>query len=207
LLNPNKFHGLYVNSADGCWNWTGAIHNKGYGRYGHASHRILAHRWSWLIHRGEIPVKLCVLHRCDNPRCVNPEHLFLGTPTENNQDRSRKGRSAKGERSGKAKLTELQVMEIINAPWELRIRKKLAYKFNVSIHTISGLRSKQKNWKHVYELRAKNDQARWDAGRDCGGAEKGRDYRLRDRTALRSSDLLPSPEALADPGVQTGQKT
>jgi hypothetical protein len=61
--------------------------------------------------------------------------------------------------------------------------------------------------KDICELRAKNDQARWDAGRDCGGSEKGRDYRLRDRTAMRSADLLPSPEALADLGVQTGQKT
>ena len=84
-------------SGDGCWLWTGAIDHKGYGRIGMgAPSRFVmrAHRATWELTFGPIPEGLCVLHKCDNPPCVRPSHLFLGTISDNSQDMAAKGRSA-----------------------------------------------------------------------------------------------------------------
>ncbi len=75
-----------------CWTWIGSRNTQGYGNFFFGARVDKAHRAAWMLFRGEIPADLCVLHRCDNPRCVNPEHLFLGTKDDNNQDKMRKGR-------------------------------------------------------------------------------------------------------------------
>lgn len=90
-----------------CWAWTGRS-ERGYGRLAH--HR--AHRLSFLIHGGTLISGDCVLHSCDNPICVNPRHLWKGTRVDNNADRVAKQRSARGERSGRAKLTRPAVEDI-----------------------------------------------------------------------------------------------
>lgn len=85
-----------------CWEWTGRLDDKGYGRtrYGGRNNHIGTHRLAWLLENGD-PGSLCVLHRCDNPRCCRVYgHLFLGTKADNNADRSAKGRSATGSRNG-----------------------------------------------------------------------------------------------------------
>lgn len=95
--------------ADDCWPWTGSLNNKGYGQIYTKSRGMLAHRVSWQLNRGPIPVGLFVLHRCDNPRCVNPDHLFTGTGIDNQQDSVRKGRHKAGHNR---KLSGAQVKEI-----------------------------------------------------------------------------------------------
>lgn len=102
-----------IASENECWNWTGGL-TDGYGIFSTRERNVLAHRLSWELAFGKIPEGLCILHECDNPRCVNPSHLFLGTREDNNRDRSSKGRdgSAKGERNNGAKITAKQVKTI-----------------------------------------------------------------------------------------------
>jgi len=110
----------YVNKTDTCWLWTGCTRNFGYGvinlggKHGKAER---AHRLSWILHNGPIPEKMFVCHHCDNPLCVRPDHLFLGTPAANNHDMAMKGRydkvkRPKGERHGRSKLTDADVLSI-----------------------------------------------------------------------------------------------
>ncbi len=101
-------------SPGACWSWHGAHTRYGYGLINMHHRTIQAHRASWMLHHGPIPDGLCVLHKCDNPRCTNPGHLFLGTQLENIADRERKGRNVvpKGESSGNHKLTESDVIDI-----------------------------------------------------------------------------------------------
>lgn len=80
--------------ASGCWLWTGAHNEEGYGTFALDGYKVLrAHRVSWILHRGPIPNGLCVCHHCDTPACVNPGHLFLGTKRDNARDRDAKGRA------------------------------------------------------------------------------------------------------------------
>jgi hypothetical protein len=109
-----RFHKKYERVPfSGCWLWTGSTVRDGYGtlmlRCAPNQKACQAHRASWLIHRGEIPVGLKVLHRCDVPACVNPEHLFLGSQRDNMLDMNAKGRRGKLPRR---KLTESAVAEI-----------------------------------------------------------------------------------------------
>lgn len=104
-----------VNKTDSCWLWTS---NKGYGRFWNGSKLVGAHRFSYEYHNGKIPEGMYVCHSCDNPSCVNPEHLFLGTQKENMLDKIEKGRVGstslryRGENAYGAKLTNAQAMEI-----------------------------------------------------------------------------------------------
>lgn len=89
-----------VTRQDGCWEWQGHRQRSGYGGLTVGNKHRLAHRVAWEVTYGPIPDGLCVLHRCDNPPCCNPAHLWLGTKAQNNADRAVKGRSAIGDRSG-----------------------------------------------------------------------------------------------------------
>ncbi len=81
-----------VSIGDSCWEWTGAKESAGYGRIKNAGRTMSAHRVSWELHNGPIPAGMLVCHRCDNPPCVRPSHLFLGTQADNAIDRERKSR-------------------------------------------------------------------------------------------------------------------
>lgn len=130
-----------------CWLWTASTSTSGYGHIGVAGRLRQAHRFSWELHRGVIPAKMYILHRCDTPACVNPAHLFMGTHAENMADRNRKGRAAhnRGEQHGCAKLTEAQVLAIRDST---QTQKTLAAKYGVSISTIS-LILKRDVWTHL----------------------------------------------------------
>lgn len=80
--------------GDGCWKWTGATDSDGYGKVRRAGAFVRAHRFAWIVTHGDIPAGLMVCHRCDNPPCVRPDHLFLGTAGDNSRDAESKGRLA-----------------------------------------------------------------------------------------------------------------
>lgn len=151
----------YQINKDGCWIWKGAL-SKGYG---HSSllkplGEIMAHRVAYILYRGSIPKGLFVLHSCDIRACINPDHLFLGTQKDNQQDAVSKGRNSRGMINGNSVFTDEQVMEIrekynlgkklygnrkgVN-PYTLT---KLAREYSVVVSTIHTI-VVGKNWKHV----------------------------------------------------------
>ena len=103
-----------VEKTDGCWLWTGVVDKKGYGLFmrtrPNPSRRVFAHRFAYYLTYGSVSSEFHVCHRCDNPRCVNPAHLFVGTAMDNHEDSKRKGRQAQGERCPQARFTESQVI-------------------------------------------------------------------------------------------------
>ena len=98
-----------VRVEDGCWEWTASRHYKGYGWFRVGDRMEKAHRVSYLLHHGPIPEGMSVLHKCDNPACVRPDHIFLGTQQENIADMVRKGRVSRGPGST---LTDADVLAI-----------------------------------------------------------------------------------------------
>jgi hypothetical protein len=105
---------LKVDMSGDCWEWIAARDSSGYGHIFWHGGVSSSHRISWEMANGPIPKDMCVLHKCDNRRCVNPEHLFIGTRADNNRDRDNKGRTVilRGENHGYAKLSDRQVLEI-----------------------------------------------------------------------------------------------
>ena len=138
-----------IRKTRGCWQWVGLTDEDGYGRIGVKRTMLGAHRVSWEFHRGAIPEGLCVLHTCDNPACMNPDHLFLGTNQENTHDRYLKGRSAAGENNGNAKLSRQEVRDIRKLSSTGRCtRKELASRFNVTSKMI-GYIVRRQNWRDL----------------------------------------------------------
>lgn len=125
-----------VKKLDSCWEWQGSTNVHGYGTLRYKKKHSLAHRVSYRIHKGDIPDGLHVCHRCDNPLCVNPDHLFLGTHQDNMDDMALKGRKH-------TKLTASDVVEIRKSDLS---DKELSVKFDVSERTIRYAKDKTK-WK------------------------------------------------------------
>lgn len=127
----------------GCWVWMGNL-RKGYGRIcGVQDRNVLAHRLSWKLFKGD-PGHLMVLHKCDVPACVNPDHLFLGTRADNVYDCVAKGRAANGEKNGQCFLTPDIVRRIRAAGKEDITHREIAARFGISrVHVtniLSGVR-------------------------------------------------------------------
>jgi hypothetical protein len=122
----------------GCWVWLGRKYPNTYGRIGYMGSEICAHRLSWILHKGPIPYGLWVLHKCDNPQCVNPDHLFLGTHRDNEDDKVRKGRQMHAEGHYAAKLS-LEQVDYIRC--SLKSGVEMARKFGVSTSLVSMIRS------------------------------------------------------------------
>ena len=135
-----------------CWNWK-TTRSDGYGHIrAENNKKILAHRLSWVMHNGDIPDKLCVLHKCDNPSCVNPSHLFLGTHADNMADMATKKRgkshSLVGSKLWTSKLTESQVLWIRMWSGIKYSQQSIADAYGISQATISKI-ILRKTWKHV----------------------------------------------------------
>lgn len=139
-----------IDSTTGCWQWTASCAGKGYGQMKLPKQRRqeYAHRISYQIHYGEIPVGKYVCHTCDNPKCVNPGHLFIGTSADNHEDMKSKGRHLFGERNSVAKVTEKDVLEIkemlnMNIP-----QTRIAKAYGISQIEVSRINTGQR-WSHV----------------------------------------------------------
>lgn len=164
-----------VNVTDGCWEWTGPRYKAGgYGRLRLAGRQVRAHRVAWELLHGPVPDGLNVCHHCDNPPCVRPDHLFLGTDKDNADDRDAKGRTGvrrgwqpghrratgdahwtrrrpellrRGEMTGRSALTADQVREI-RARYRPRMASALGREYGVSHVAILAIVNR-KTWTHI----------------------------------------------------------
>lgn len=167
------FESIDKNAPNGCWVWTGALNHCGYGRISICRKGYFAHRVSYELFRGPIPEGMYVCHHCDNPACVNPDHLFAGTQEDNLHDAATKGRLctekrrasyrygndswpathpnriARGERTNTAKLTKDQVIDI-RRRYALKetSQRALAREYNVTQSSIWHI-VRRLSWTHI----------------------------------------------------------
>lgn len=129
----------------GCWIWLLTLNHDGYGVASKHTKNVRAHRLSWELHNGPIPIGMLVCHTCDIRCCVNPDHLFIGTPARNSQDMVNRGRSDVGERHHDAKLTDKDVVAIRA---DKRYGRIVAQDYGVCKSTIDQIRAGE-TWRHV----------------------------------------------------------
>lgn len=144
-LLPGKHY--VVDDATGCWAWQGAT-SAGYGHIRRRPKLWTAHAYSYTLHKGPIPKGWVVCHRCDNRICINPAHLFAGTHADNSADMRAKGRSGRGERNGRAKLTEGIVRRILNDHRRGATNTEIQNRFGISSAQASRIVNR-KTWKHL----------------------------------------------------------
>ena len=162
-----------ISKTDGCWLWVGALNSKGYGNFWWDGRYQAAHRVSFVLAKGEIPPKIRVLHHCDTPACVRPDHLFLGTQLDNIRDMWAKGRSAhqtvphlmvhhgdrngsrtkperlwRGEKNANSKLREADVRAIRSLHDGGKTYREIAAQYGVSFPLI-GYICRRDIWRHV----------------------------------------------------------
>lgn len=129
-----------------CWEWAAGRNKDGYGYFDLKGSPLRAHRVSWEINFGAVPPGMIVCHRCDNPPCVNPKHLFLGTQLDNMRDRANKKRTnTAGERNGAAKLTRQLIDEILSLKGSGVNQQYVANKYTLSQSAVSRIWS-GKRW-------------------------------------------------------------
>ena len=139
-----------VNKSQDCWVWTGCKQSQGYGQIRVKRKALLTHRLSWELANGRLPADIMVLHKCDNPACVRPDHLFLGSMQDNVNDMMAKGRNGNGVQYGEdhhaAKLTveRVKLIRSMNNP----DIQKLSIQFNVTPQTIYAVVNR-KTWRGI----------------------------------------------------------
>lgn len=150
-LEDALFSNVEKGNVDDCWVWQGTQRGNGYGCVKYKGKILEAHRLSYEIHNGSIPDGLLVCHKCDNRPCVNPNHLFLGDHDDNHKDAKSKDRHTRGERQGRNKLRDADVIEIRRA-YRTRVRGEtipmLAAQYGVCKRTIVSV-ARGKAWKHI----------------------------------------------------------
>jgi hypothetical protein len=137
----NSFYKKII-KKEGCWDWSVGRTGSGYGVIYLGRNQKLIHRVSWLIHHGEIPKELWVLHKCDNPICSNPDHLYLGTPQQNTNDKIARGRLnlKYGEDRSHSKLKNYQAKEIKEKLLKGIHEKELSKEYSVHVNTIRDIK-------------------------------------------------------------------
>lgn len=144
-----KHYEKYVIKQDGCWDWKGIIEWTGYAKLG-IRPPIKAHRASWLIHKGKIPKGLLILHTCDNRKCTNPNHLWLGTHSDNTQDMIKKGRinRPKGSELKASKINEEDAKNIKILLKNGLTCSEIGRQYKVSRKIIFRIKNGE-TWKHI----------------------------------------------------------
>jgi hypothetical protein len=141
----DRFFEKTERNTNGCLEWNSWLLPNGYGQFHKSGKTVLAHRVAWEIQNGEVPADMFILHKCDNRKCVDHTHLFLGTFNENMADMVSKDRHARGTRNGHAKLTDAQVLEIRAA---VGTHKSIGQKYAVTQGLVSMIRS-GRIWRHI----------------------------------------------------------
>lgn len=143
---------LRVDKTGECWEWIGCRNQsrRGYGFIGVNGKLYQAHRVAYFLHSQVDPLQFLVCHKCDNTRCVNPNHLFLGTPADNMADRDKKqrGKFPVGERNGQSKLTEDDVVDIRKQYESGRTQKAIGLQYGVD-HSTIGRITRRVDWSHI----------------------------------------------------------
>ena len=136
-----------------CWEWQRPKNIGGYGNFDLRGKAFMSHRVAFFMENGIDPKDLCVCHKCDNPACVNPNHLFLGTDKDNVHDMLKKGRFAlrRGEESSNAKLKDFQVREILEKHKNGQSIPSLYKEYNVSYNIVYSILRRRTAWKHLSE--------------------------------------------------------
>lgn len=139
-----------IKNENACWGWKGPLYPNGYAQAVFMQRALNASRASWFIHHGLIKNNEWVLHKCDNPPCTNPDHLFLGTCKDNVQDMIRKGRKVvrKGSKVHFARINEEKAKEIKQLLKDKFTLKYISEKFGIHISAVSAIKN-NRTWKHV----------------------------------------------------------
>lgn len=146
ISEAQRFMNKVSKQDSGCWLWLAYKMNSGYGNFRMPTRHELAHRASHRLFKGPLVAGLEILHACDNPSCVNPDHLSQGTRTDNAQDAKRKGRNARGSGHGRSKLTEAQVKEIRAST---KFQRAIAKDYGVTQAHVSSILL-GKSWNHTF---------------------------------------------------------
>jgi hypothetical protein len=139
-----------IDKTDGCWLWKGGKVSSGYGRFKYFGESFSAHRLSWVLFRGSIPNGKFILHKCNNPICVNPDHLYIGDQFQNMQDRKINHKYFSGESHFNAKFTNKEVMSIRNLYAEGMGSCKIGKMYQVNRSTILRI-AKERTYQNVKE--------------------------------------------------------
>lgn len=143
----NFWSKVNVKGPNDCWEWTACLKQGNYGRFGLCGKIELAHRVAFIDIYGMQNIKNCVLHKCDNPRCCNPNHLFEGTIQDNNQDMIKKGRGNQGIRKLNSEAVKVIRWMLKNKP-QRGLATKLARLYNINKTTINQIKA-NKTWRNI----------------------------------------------------------